>query len=270
MNDTEWSLTKQRIAELLDLDLDAYKESQMRRRLENLIQRRQSGDVKAYFARVKADAESFAELRDLVTINVSEFFRNPLQFEALKSVVFPALLKESPRLSIWSAGCSFGPEPYSFAMILDELEGIRAGNHRILATDLDQEVLKRAMNGGPYTADEVRGIAPERLSKYFQKTGDRYQVKETLRRRITFRRQNLLKDRFDKGFDLISCRNVTIYFSSETKVELYGKFHDSLKPNGVFFIGGTEALLGAEANGWGRYQGNFYRRAERTQERRVA
>ncbi len=269
MNDTEYSFLKRRILELLDLDLDAYKAQQMRRRLDNLIQRREGGNVFRYCQAVPTDPVALAELRDLLTINVSEFFRNPEQFELLRSSVFPELLKTSPRLNLWSAGCSWGAEPFAMAMLLDEIDPRAAEHHKITATDLDQEVLKKAANGGPYTATEVGGIGPRRLQKYFTKTGDTYHVNDSLRRRVQFRRQNLLKDSFGTGFDMISCRNVTIYFSTETKVDLFARFHQSLKPQGIFFIGGTEALLGAEARGYDRWQGNFYRRVER-QDRKVA
>lgn len=270
MNDTDWSFARRGIAALLALDLEAYREAHLRLRVENLVRRQQHGDVQAFLARAHHDEMALADLRDALTVNTTEFFRNPVQFEALRSVVLPALLAERPALSIWSAGCSFGAEPFSIAMVLDEIEGARAARHRIVATDMGQRVLERATHGGPYFAEELRGVTPARLARYFRKAGASYRLTEELRARITFRQHNLLGDPVDRDFDLVSCRNVAIYFEAKARDELLRGIHDVLRPGGVLFVGGTEAAPGSEADGWRHVVGNFYRRIERQAGRRVA
>ena len=265
MTDSEYAYLSRRIKELLKLDLSSYKSQQMRRRLDALIQRRMEGNVLRYCSTLASDPELLKELKDLLTINVSEFFRNPLQFEYLKSHVFPELLKGTRRLNIWNAGCSIGAETYSMAIILDELGRGSRIDYRILATDLDEEVLRKARAGGPFLPTDMKSVSDGRLKKYFKPAldGRGYYVTDSLKQGIEFRRQNLLQDAFEKDFHLISCRNVTIYFSNEAKSTLFLRFHESLLEGGLFFVGGTEALLGEDADGYQRTFGNFYRRVPR-------
>lgn len=179
-----------------------------------------------------------------MTINVSEFYRDPEQFEVLKSRVLPGLLRRSSRLNIWSAGCSIGAEAYSIAMMLEELTPGR--RHQIVATDIDQEVLFRARAGGPYSANELNSLEKKLLFKHFARDGDRYVLDEEMRKRVQFRRHDLLRDSFGQNLDLIICRNVVIYFADEPKDQLNRRFVGALKDGGVLFIGATEALLGAK------------------------
>jgi len=259
MNDAEYTLLKKRINELLSINIDAYKVQQMRRRLDAFVSRRTAASAAEFCRNLHANQEALEELRNMLTINVSEFFRDPAQFDRLRDEVLPELLKRPARLRIWSSACSHGEEPYSVAMILDELNaGPRA---QILATDIDRVVLAKAQAGGPYSAADVRNVRAAELAKYFTQEGDGYRIADTLRRRVEFRERNLLSDRFETGYDLIICRNVMIYFSDETKAQLFEKFHQSLNPGGVLFVGGTEALLGSDSRGFDRSGGNFYRRA---------
>lgn len=255
VDDAGYERFKAKIRTLLRIDLDAYKSGQMRRRVTNFIGQR-TGDLTSFLAALDRDAELVAALRDMLTINVSEFYRDVAQWERLQKEVMPALLKNNPKLNIWSAACSRGQEPYTVAIMLREL-GADSGC-RIVATDLDREVLKRAQEGGPYTADDVRGVHKPVLSKYFEEKESRYFVKPEIRRMVTFREQNLLSDPYQKGYDLILCRNVLIYFEVTRKTEVIQRFRDALNPDGVLFIGGTEALLGPDGKGYRGVGGNFY------------
>jgi chemotaxis protein methyltransferase CheR len=219
-------------------------------------------DIAQYCHRLDHDREETIKLRNFLTINVSEFYRDQVHFDALRKVVFPELLKNTTKLNIWSAGCSDGQEPYSFAMILDELTpGVK---HRILATDLDRESLSKAAAGGPYLPQDIRNVSNTLVTKYFTLSGDHYWVNEKIRERITFSHQDLTRDAFPLGFDLISCRNVTIYFSNEAKAIMNTKFHSSLKENGVLFIGATETMLNANEMGFLRMLACFYRKSPLT------
>ena len=132
--------------------------------------------------------------------------------------------------------------------------------HRILATDLDIEILAKAKKG-VYMENEIKSLSPERRQKYFDKLpDDKYAVKEDVKSCIEFKRHNLLKDPFEKDFDLILCRNVVIYFTEEAKDQLYTRFFEALKPGGILFVGATEAILNFRKMGYTSYQPFFYQR----------
>ncbi len=258
MNEREYAYLKQKIHDLLEIDIDAYKTQQMRRRLQAYVGRQDPSNAYLFCKKLEPDEDARKELKEMLTINVSEFFRDGTQFAYFKSVVLPELLQNRPRLNIWTAGCSHGEEPYSVAMLLDELSPGRG--HRILATDVDVDALARAMAGGPYQPNELKNVPKLQLRKCFTRSDEGYYVDDELRRRVQFRERNLLSDAFEQGFDLILCRNVMIYFSNETKERLFQQFQESLKPGGILFLGGTEAIIGADRAGFDRLSTNFYRR----------
>lgn len=260
MDEKDWELFKKKLNAKTGIDLQLYKEPQMKRRIGNLVTRAEFPSFTAYFDHVVKNKEDFAEFIEYLTINVSEFFRTPDKFAKLETDVIPYLLKRSSKLNIWSAGCSIGAEPYSLSIIMKELTpGMR---HRILASDLDVDILAKARKG-VYTDNELKAITPARKQKYFTKTDDgKYSVKAEIKSVVEFKRHNLLKDPFEKGFDLILCRNVVIYFTEEAKDQLYGHFFESLKPGGVLFVGATEAILNYRKLGYVSYQPFFYQKPE--------
>ena len=259
MNDQEYAYLRRKVQQLLGIDIDQYKEKQMRRRLEAFVARQAPDDMPRFIAHLEHDEKALKDFKDVLTIHVSEFFRDPAQFRSLERTVLPGLLRESPVLKIWSAACSHGAEPYSIAIALAELR--HADGHKIIATDIDEGVLKRATAGGPYHPDELRNVSGPRLRKYFLPSGGGYNVVEDVRKRVQFYVRDLLRDNFESGFDLIVCRNVIIYFSGDAKRRLLRKLYESLKPGGVLFLGGTEALLDRSAASFERLFGNFYRKA---------
>ena len=259
MKESTYGELKQVIKDHIGLDLDLYKGQQMRRRLDNFVTQRATDEV-AWVRSLASDRDELAALRDMLTINVSEFFRDFAQFETLRTKVLPDLLSGRSSLSIWSAACSNGQEPYSLAMTLDELGA--AGRYRMLATDLDRAVLAKAQAGGPYAPGDVRNVSATRKQQYFAADGDQLFVKPALRSRVTFREHNLLADSYGTNYDLIVCRNVLIYFSPEAKNEILRRFQAALKPGGVLFIGATEALLGGDARGYKALGGNFYQKVD--------
>lgn len=260
MTEMEFSYLKRKIRQLLGIDIDAYKSQQMRRRLEGFVARQGGGNAFRFCRAIEKDRTLLQELERVLTINVSEFYRDPQEFQRLKEVVLQDLLQSSRRLNVWTAGCSQGQEPYSIALILRELSPSR--RHRILATDVDGEALQRAQAGGPYRPEELRHVPRWQLQRYFRPAGDGFLLGEEIRGLVEFRRHNLLSDDFEEGFDLILCRNVMIYFSPAMKERLFRRFHRSLRPGGILFLGGTEAMLNASALGFQRLFGSFYRRWE--------
>ena len=257
MDERDWEEFKAKLKRKTEIDLDLYKAPQMQRRIMNLARRNGYDKYSAYFDKVVQDKDDFAAFIEYLTINVSEFFRTPDKFAKLETDVIPELMKRSSRLNIWSAGCSIGAEPYSLAMILNDMTPTT--RHRILATDLDIEILGKA-KAGVYNENELKAMSEARKSKYFTRQGDKYAVSPDIKQRIEFKRHNLLKDSFETGFDLILCRNVVIYFTEEAKDQLYANFFKALKPGGILFVGATEAILNFRKLGYTSYQPFFYQK----------
>jgi len=234
---------RRRAYQITGLDLTSYKAPQMHRRLQALLARLRVADFAEYARLLEKDPERRQEFKDYVTINVSEFFRDADRFRELERRVLPELLGASATLRIWSAGCSIGAEPYSIAMLLRELAPGR--NHTILATDIDQTILDRARAGRGYQIGDVRNVGAERVGRWFvAETDGRYSVGPGARGLIRFEKHDLLRDRYPSGpFDLIACRNVVIYFTEEAKDRIYQGFATALRPGGILFIGGTEAIM---------------------------
>jgi chemotaxis protein methyltransferase CheR len=207
--------------------------------------------VRAYLGRLDDPTERQA-LLDEVTIQETHFFRNPPQIRALRQSVLPELIREAEtrgirRLRVWSAGCSTGEEPYTIAMLLRELIPAKAGwDVKVLATDVSQRALAAA-RVGRYGARAVQMADPEDLSRWFLLNAEHaaYEVREEVRELVEFRHHNLVTDPIPAqpgDFDLVLCRNVTIYFGRETTRDLVGRFHTSLREGGYLFLGHSETL----------------------------
>jgi chemotaxis protein methyltransferase CheR len=257
MNDQDYEFLKSKIYKLTNIDINCYKSQQMRRRLEAYLVKNNFPTVSAFCSMLEKNQDKQRDLLDYMAINVSEFFRDSSRFEILSKTIFPQLLENHRRLNIWSAACSCGQEPYTLAMILDQLN---PGPHRILATDIDQSALTQARNGGPYLPYEVRNVEKKYLDKYFSKNESGYWVKDEIKKKIIFQRHNLLSDPFEINYDLIVCRNVIIYFSEIVRDNLYKKFQGSLRMGGVLFLGGSEVVLRPAEQGFSMINPAFYRR----------
>jgi chemotaxis protein methyltransferase CheR len=259
MTDDEYIYLKNRIHKLIDIDLNCYKSQQMRRRLSFFIERTNNLDIGSYCNLLEQDSSQLKKLKDFLTINVTEFFRDEWAFKELKTNILPDLIDRN-KLKIWSAGCSDGGEPYSIAMLLKEF----SINYVpiILATDIDEMSLIKAIAGGPYTSDSIRNIPKDILSKYFAFTDNKYWLKDIIKNMVRFQRHNLLLDKFEKGFDLICCRNVTIYFTNEIKNLLNRRFAESLNSSGILFIGATEFMMSPQDSGFSKLGSCFYRRIQ--------
>lgn len=257
MDDKNFAHLTSRIEALLALDLSCYKPGQMRRRLATFIARKGGLPPAVFARRLEKDSALLDELRDMLTINVTEFYRDPTQWERLRRAILPTLLRRPARLKIWSAGCSNGGEPYSLAILAAESGALRRTT--ILASDIDRTVLAQARAAGPYHRNELHKVPSKLVEKYFVAAGDRYTVAGELRQRVKFQELNLLADRYSVGFNLILCRNVLIYFEDHVKRSMLRRFRASLAPQGVLFLGATESILDAETLGFDRVEGNFYR-----------
>lgn len=259
MNDQEYVILKKKVLSITGIDLDNYKSQQMRRRLTSFIENT-SFDVVGYCRMIEKDEASLRKLCDFLTINVTEFYRDAWAFADLEKNILPALLENKAHINVWSAGCSNGSEAYTIAMILSSLP--RKVPFHILGTDMDELSLARARAGGPYKEDFLKSLPKHYLTKYFSfdRDKDEYWIIREIKDRATFKKHNLLADPFEKGFDLIACRNVTIYFTEEAKDMLNRRFYESLKENGILFVGATEFMMNALKCGYRKLGTCFYQK----------
>ncbi len=247
---------KQDVYKLTDINLSLYKERQMKRRIESLIARKGHKDFESFFKAMKNDSELLRTFISYLTINVSEFYRNPAQWEYFEKQMIPYLEKNfGKRLNIWSAACSTGDEPYTIAMILSKYYPL--SQIKITATDIDEDVLAFAKEG-VYSAKSVSGLPKEFLSKHFRQDDNRYIINDDIKKCVDFKKHNLLKDRFPVNMHMIVCRNVVIYFTDEAKDDIYNKFHNSLVNEGILFIGNTEQIMHAKEIGFTSMDSFFY------------
>lgn len=227
------------IKDELNIELNAYKEKQLQRRITTVMKSSGVDNLKEYAKLIKTDTDIRRKFLDYITINVTEFYRNKDLFEEFEEILLKTLVPKFKDINIWSAACSNGSEPYSLAMILNK-NNIRLKN-KILATDLDDGILAKARIG-TYKENELKNIDKKDLERFFESNNGAYHIKNEIKDRVSFKKHDLIVDDYQKGFHVIVCRNVTIYFKNEAKDEIYRKMHDALVPGGVFFIGATESI----------------------------
>ena len=246
---------KKDVLRLTSIDLNFYKEKQMRRRIDTLVAKNGAKTYDDYIAQIKADKEKFEQFVNFLTINVSEFYRNTDQWELMDKKVIPQLIQDHGKtIKIWSAACSTGDEPYSLAMAFSK--HLPLSNIRITATDIDKKVIAHAQVG-LYNEKSIAGVPADLKKKYFTEVGGSYKISDEIKRCVTFKEHNLLKDVYPKDFDLILCRNVVIYFTEDAKDMIYRNFYNSLKDKGVLFIGSTEQITNYKDIGFERLS-SFY------------
>lgn len=218
-------------------------------RLSNMVTSRGFSSFKEFidFAFADKTGNETMQLVNKLTTNHTYFLREPEHFDYLRDTLLPYFEQTVTNhdLRIWCAASSTGQEPYTIVMTMDEYFGARASswNLKILATDLDTDVLKKA-KAGIYTTDLLKDVPDRWLQKYFKKIDDNtYQVIDRIRNMVEFRQFNLMdKIVCTKPYDLISCRNVMIYFEMDTKNALIERFYDVTKEGGYLFVGHAESV----------------------------
>lgn len=230
----------------LKIDLDAYKERQLQRRINTIMEQAGTSSLQTYSELIEQDLKIRQSFLDYITINVTDFFRNPHLFDEFEAELQKNLAQKFGRLKIWSAACSIGSEPYSLAMMMQE-NNLQLED-KILATDIDEKVLMRAKQGS-YKEFELKNLQTEMVDKYFKQQDKQFVLDSSIKNMVEFKKHDLLKDPFGKKYHAIICRNVIIYFKREVKEELYRKFSESLVPGGVLFTGATETIYKPELYG---------------------
>ncbi len=198
----------------------------------------------------KGSTVELEKFSNLITTNLTSFFREEHHFEYLRTTLFPELIRQrgkDRKIRIWSAGCSSGEEAYSIAMVAQEvIPNIQSWDFKILASDLDTSMVKHAQQG-VYDLDRLSGVSKLRLHRWFQKGSGgnqgKVRVSSEIRSLITFNPLNLMEVWPMQGiFDVIFCRNVVIYFNPPTQTKLFERFSKQLSDDGTLFIGHSETL----------------------------
>lgn len=243
---------------LTNINLSLYKERQMKRRIESLMNRKGYTDFQPYFEAMKKDDSLLRAFVSYLTINVSEFYRNPKQWELFENEMIPYLKNNfGQKINIWSAACSTGDEPYTIAMLL--ARHIPLNQVHVYATDIDEDVLAFAKQG-LYPERSLENLPKDLLDAHFVKQDKHYQIKDTIKNCVEFRKHNLLEDKYPASMHMIVCRNVVIYFTDEAKDRVYHNFHKTLCKDGVLFIGSTEQIIHAKEIGFTPTDSFFYKK----------
>jgi two-component system CheB/CheR fusion protein len=226
------------------IDFSYYKPNTVGRRIERRQTLTHAPDLESYVESLRNDsAELNALYRDLL-IGVTRFFRDREAFERLERDVLSGLLSHkqaSEEIRVWIAGCATGEEAYSLAILIDERLRLlgRSLNVKIFATDVHRASLEIA-SAGVYSEEALRDVKPARLERYFQRKADGYHVSPELRQMIVFAVHNIIKDAPFTKLDLITCRNLLIYFQPPIQKKVLSLFHFGLKTGGVLFLGPSE------------------------------
>lgn len=247
LTDEGFEQIRQHLLHHCALDLASYKDQCIRRRIASRVRTLGYTELPPYLERLHRDEGEAAALLAALSIHVSQFFRNPSTFQALKEQYLPLLIRQAAadgrrELRLWSAGCAGGEEPYSLALLLEEL--LPATMHAFIhATDISPMVLERARQG---VFDEARlaEIPPQTRTQYFTREGDLYRLSAAMRARVSFTGHDLLDAAPYPAADLIMCRNVLIYFSREEQEKILHRFAAALPESGILVLGRTETLVG--------------------------
>jgi chemotaxis protein methyltransferase CheR len=245
LTQAQFSAVSGMVYRICGINLHEGKFGLVRSRLASRLREVGMKDFDSYLDLVAADASGreLESLVDALTTNKTSFFREPKHFDLLRQRVLPEVYVPGRPLRIWSAGCSSGEEPYTLAMVLNDELG--AGSARILATDISTRMLSRARQG-IYGDDALAAVPAVTRQRYFRcvtpAVPRSYEVSEALRAMVRFAKLNLMAPWPMSGpFDLISCRNVMIYFDKPTQQKLVDRFWDILAP-GWFFAGHSESF----------------------------
>ncbi|MDR1177896.1 MAG: protein-glutamate O-methyltransferase CheR [Spirochaetaceae bacterium] len=247
-----------------DADFDAYRKliynesgihftqtnrSILESRLRDKLRETKIASVKAYFDTITGNKEELKQFLDSITTNLTRFFRNQPHFDAFEKFIIPELqnIKKASgnmTIKIWSAGCSTGEEPYTIAMLLEELL-TPPWKYEIIASDISLKCLMVAKEGF-YNESRIVGIPNAYLAKYLNKVEGGYRIRDDIKAKIRFDYHNLKNDSGLRGLDVVFCRNVLIYFDEAAQTAVVNRFWDSMAAKSFLFIGHSESLFGME------------------------
>ena len=247
LTDAEFSAIIERLRMLRQFDLGQYKDRCVRRRIAKRLRACKVNEFAAYLNLLDVDPNELDTLLAAISIHVSQFFRNPDTFRLIEQKILPGLCRQAratgqSKLTLWSAGCAAGEEPYSLALLVDDLSADDL-EIRVLATDISEPVLETA-RAGCFDISRIKEIPPPVMNKYFRAEGNRYRLVESVRGRVEFQNHNIMTDSEYPAADLILCRNVLIYFSRPEQENILLRFAAALPPQGILILGRSETITG--------------------------
>lgn len=249
---------KKRVLIYTGMDLNCYNPNMLRRRIKSLLAKMGMTSIDEYWEAIRKDYDELRNFLNYITINVTKFNRDPIKFKYFQENILPVILNNNQRPKIWSNACSSGEEPYSLAIILEEL--LVDSSVKITATDIDTEALKR-LEEGLYRESSVANLKGNILQKYFDKEDDLYKIKDVIRKRVDAKNFNLISDNYKVNhYDLIVCRNVLIHFARGVKDGLFRNFNSALKKDGFLFLGGSEKMLIPDDYGFKHWKYEVYQK----------
>lgn len=244
LSDTEFDLLKKYIQDVSGICLDKSKAIMMASRLSPLLEKFECKTYLDLYNKATYTKDVSKHICNAISTNETSFFRDPRVYEMIKDNCIPYFLNKSNSLQIWSAASSYGQESYSLSMLLNEtIRDINKYDIKIEGTDISNEAIAYASYGLYSKMEVARGVDEARLFKHFELEERGFRIKDHLRYNVHFRELNLLgKLPFHAQFDIILCRNIAIYFDTETKKHLFEALAKCLKPNGHLILGSTESL----------------------------
>ena len=257
INDDEFTLLKNYLLENTGIEVPEEKKYLFETRLFHILENEKFSNFTEFYNSLKTDKDARLHniLLESMTTNETSFFRDIHPYDTLFNDILPQIAEEKkqnaiffpPQISIWSAGCSSGQEPYSIAMTSNEW--INKSDHyknmqvTITATDISQKVLDKAKKG-IYTQSDIKGMKKEYVDTYFHETDSGYIINDIIKKMINFKILNL-SDNFSFNLlkpDIIFCRNVIIYFSDDIKTNIIKKMYNMLNPKGILILGASETI----------------------------
>ena len=226
-------------------DLHQFKRPFLNRRINARMKAVGVRDGSEYAKLLESDSIEPSALFKSFSINVTEFYRDSFVWECMSSKIIPQILKNNGTLSlqIWSAGCASGEEPYSIAILLKEVIGTKNVKFNIIATDISIDAINRAKQG-QYLSQSLKNLSPNVITKYFTPINNNtYQINESLKQLVTFQHGDIISFPVER-VNLITCRNVLIYYDKPAQELIYKKFHKTLNDDGYLVIGQDETMLG--------------------------
>ena len=250
--DQAYKLLMEQIKADRGVDFSHYRDKVLKRRIALRMRARNVNSYSEYLQVLIHSPEEYEKLFEVLTINVSSFFRDHAVWDKLRTQILPELIARKKqeragirKIRVWSAGCSHGEEPYSLAIMLYELlekEEVEI-NVEIIATDIDKDCLAKGKSGR-YDQMSVKDLKPYYLRRFFIPIKDEFQIVPHVQEFVHFKELNLIHDPGIMGVDMVICRNVFIYFNRSLQEYLIMKFHGALIQNGFFVMGNSENLMG--------------------------
>lgn len=250
MSETNFKFLLDKIQRNKGADFSLYRTGTLKRRIDSRLKAAGCKDYSDYVIYLNKNSEEYDNLISAITINVTEFFRNPETFDVLANKVIPEVVRTKKEqgkniIRAWSAGTSNGEEAYSLAILFLEAleENIADFDIVVYGTDIDPACIEKG-KAGIYTAGSIKEINKERLMEYFNKKEENYEVNDSVKKLTMFTAHNLVSDEFIKHLDLILCRNVVIYFTKPLQEMVYSNFARTLNKDGFLVLGKVESLWG--------------------------